>query len=72
MLDCIFIEGFLAWAVIFYLIFQFFLLCVLGCAWLEGKKEIDKKDKTITKLRLDNNELLGMYLRDIGTVEDNG
>lgn len=59
----------IGWLIVLYLMFQFIVLCMLGCGYLKGQKEIYKKDRTIKRLRADNNLLVGMYIKDCGSEE---
>lgn len=61
------INDFITWLIVLYLIFQFIVLCMLGCGYLRGQKELYKKDRTIKRLRADNNKLMGMYIKDCST-----
>ena len=62
--SCIFLDGWVLWVILAYLLFQFIAFLVVGIAWLKAERELDEKKEQLSKLRHGYNVLIGKYHRD--------
>lgn len=59
----ILINGIAFWVLLIFLILQFFIVILLGNAYIKQSRELDIKDRKLKKLRAEYNFLIGEYHR---------